>query len=104
MALLLVDLDGFKAVNDELGHAAGDNILLQAANSMSDLLDGPDNVARLGGDEFAIICHQGPQPTAAIAVASAIVHRLKQPTFIERKQVAISGSVGIALAARVRGD
>ena len=97
-ALLLLDLDGFKAVNDALGHAAGDNILVQAANALTDLLGDVDNVARLGGDEFAIIQRAAPQPAAAIGVASAIVQRLAQPIFIGRKRAAVSASVGVALA------
>jgi diguanylate cyclase (GGDEF)-like protein/PAS domain S-box-containing protein len=97
-ALLLLDLDGFKAVNDALGHAAGDNVLVQAANALTDLLGDMDNIARLGGDEFAIVQRAAPQPAAAIGAASAIVQRLAQPTYIGRKQVAISASVGVALA------
>jgi diguanylate cyclase (GGDEF)-like protein/PAS domain S-box-containing protein len=97
-ALLLIDLDGFKAVNDTLGHEAGDNVLVQTANTLMDLLGASDAVARLGGDEFAIVQRVSPQPASAIGVASAVVQRLAQPMFIGRKQVAVSGSVGIALA------
>jgi diguanylate cyclase (GGDEF)-like protein/PAS domain S-box-containing protein len=103
-ALLLIDLDGFKDVNDSLGHGAGDNILVQTANALTDLLGRTDDVARLGGDEFAVIQHAAPQPAAAIAVASAIVQRLAQPTFVGRRQVAISVSVGIAFAADARSS
>jgi diguanylate cyclase (GGDEF)-like protein/PAS domain S-box-containing protein len=97
-ALLLLDLDGFKAVNDALGHAAGDNILVQAANALTDLLGDVDHIARLGGDEFAIVQRVAPQPAAAVGVASAIVQRLAQPSYIGRRQVAVSVSVGVALA------
>ncbi len=103
-ALLLLDLDGFKAVNDTLGHAAGDNILVQAANALTDLLGETDNIARLGGDEFAIVQRRAPQPANAVGVASAIVRRLAQPTFIGRKQVVVSASVGVALADDARAN
>jgi diguanylate cyclase (GGDEF)-like protein/PAS domain S-box-containing protein len=97
-ALFMIDLDGFKAVNDTLGHGAGDNVLVQSANALTGLLGSGVNIARLGGDEFAIIQPVTKQPIAAIAVASAVVQRLAQPTYIGRRQVAISGSVGVALA------
>jgi diguanylate cyclase (GGDEF)-like protein/PAS domain S-box-containing protein len=103
-ALLLIDLDGFKAVNDTLGHGAGDNVLVQTANALTDLLGHTDDVARLGGDEFAIVQPAAPQPAAAIAVASAVVQRLAQPTYIGRKQVAVSSSVGVAFAADAAAD
>jgi diguanylate cyclase (GGDEF)-like protein/PAS domain S-box-containing protein len=101
-ALLLVDLDGFKAVNDALGHEAGDNVLVQTANALTDLL-GEDNVARLGGDEFAVV--RPPAPAAsAVAVASAIVQRMAQPMYYNRRQVAVSASVGLAFATDTGSD
>ena len=103
-ALLFVDLDGFKAVNDTLGHGAGDNILVQTANALTDLLGDTDDVARLGGDEFAVVQRAAPQPVSAVAVASALVQRIGKPTFIERKRVAISASIGIAFAKDVGSD
>ena len=103
-ALLLVDLDGFKAVNDTLGHAAGDNVLVQSANALAELLGGTADVARLGGDEFAIVQRAAPQPVSAISIGSAVVQRLAQPMYIGRKQVAISASVGIALAVDAGSD
>jgi diguanylate cyclase (GGDEF)-like protein/PAS domain S-box-containing protein len=103
-ALLLIDLDGFKGVNDALGHAAGDNVLVQAANSLSDIVNNPDHVARLGGDEFAIIQPPAAQPAAATALARAAVKRLSKPTFVGRKRVAISASVGISFVADTPSD
>jgi diguanylate cyclase (GGDEF)-like protein/PAS domain S-box-containing protein len=102
-ALLLVDLDGFKEVNDTLGHAAGDNVIVQTANTLTDLLGKSDDVARLGGDEFAIV--RQPAPTAvAISVARAVVGRMAQPIYIERRRVAVSASVGIAFAGTATTD
>jgi diguanylate cyclase (GGDEF)-like protein/PAS domain S-box-containing protein len=103
-ALLLIDLDGFKEVNDALGHAAGDNILVQTANSLAEMVGGSNDVARLGGDEFAIIQRSAPQPTKAVALARAAVERLARPTFIGRKRVSISGSIGIAFACDTSTD
>ena len=98
-ALLLIDLDGFKGVNDALGHAAGDNVLVQTANTLSDLVGSRDDVARLGGDEFAIIQRPAAQPAAATALARETVRRLARPTYLGRTRVAVSASVGISLAS-----
>ena len=101
-ALLVVDLDGFKAVNDTLGHAAGDNILVQTALALNELGGDACHVARLGGDEFAIVQRSAAQPIAAVALANTVVERLARPTFIGRRRVVISGSVGIAIAGGTR--
>jgi len=103
-ALLLVDLDGFKEVNDALGHAAGDNLLVQTANSLTRITGNPNEVARLGGDEFAIIQQAAPQPHTATALARATVESLARPTFIGRKRVAITASVGVAFACDAPSD
>jgi len=103
-ALLLIDLDGFKAVNNVLGHGAGDNVLVQTAHALSELVQGSNDVARLGGDEFAIIQRAAPQPVAAADLASAVVDRLARPTFVDRQQVAISASVGVAFISETPSD
>jgi diguanylate cyclase (GGDEF)-like protein/PAS domain S-box-containing protein len=95
-ALLVVDLDGFKTVNDMLGHAAGDNLLIQAAGALTGLAGPDDLVARLGGDEFAIIQRADNQPEAASALAAAIVERLSRPIFLRSERVHFSASVGVA--------
>ena len=100
-ALLLVDLDGFKGVNDALGHAAGDNVLVQAAHSLSEVAGtNSSEVARLGGDEFAIIVRDASEKTAAVELARSTVERLSKPTFIGRRRVAVSASVGVAFAEK----
>ncbi len=103
-ALLLIDLDGFKAVNDVLGHGAGDNVLVQTAHALSEVAQGADDVARLGGDEFAIIQHAAPQPSSAAEMANAVVARLGRPTFVGRQQVAVSASVGVAFIGETSSD
>jgi len=95
--LLLVDLDGFKNVNDLLGHAAGDSLLIQTAAILTDLCGERDLVARLGGDEFAIIRRDGDEAAAA-AFAADVIERLSRPLLVGGRQVEISASVGIAAA------
>jgi diguanylate cyclase (GGDEF)-like protein/PAS domain S-box-containing protein len=95
-ALLMIDLDGFKEVNDALGHGAGDNVLVQTARALAELVESPDHVARLGGDEFAILQRCAPQPKEAARLAAATIARLGRPTYVGRHQVAISASVGLA--------
>ena len=95
-ALLLIDLDGFKNLNDALGHAAGDNLLVQTGGVLLSLAGPDDVVARLGGDEFAIIHRAIHQPAAAAAIAATVTQRLSKPMFLGTRDVHISASVGIA--------
>jgi diguanylate cyclase (GGDEF)-like protein len=96
MALLLLDLDNFKTVNDTLGHAAGDELLQEVANRLRNALRESDTVARLGGDEFAVLI-KVPQPEAAAAAAARIIDILNEPVHISGKDVVCSASVGIAI-------
>jgi len=102
VALLYLDLDGFKAVNDHHGHAAGDRVLAQAAARMASLIRGEDTLARLGGDEFAILQVAHEQPAAAEALSRRLVTALAKPYGIgDGVEVqAVSGSIGIAIAPR----
>jgi diguanylate cyclase (GGDEF)-like protein len=99
-ALLLLDLDGFKQVNDSFGHAAGDALLVEVAARLTSLASTPANAARLGGDEFALII-DGPE--AEQAAARALVKRLHaqfaRPINYERRLLQPSGSVGLAFAS-----
>ena len=96
LALLLLDLDGFKAVNDGLGHQAGDAVLAEAARRLSSGLGSNDRIGRLGGDEFAVLL-RGPQVTdQAIAVAMELARRLSEPFTVEGVELRIAASVGIA--------
>lgn len=98
MAVLAVDLDDFKAVNDRLGHAAGDEVLVTSAGRMKQLLRESDVIARLGGDEFVIVLGQVDDAAAAREVASRVVKTLSQPiTFSSGESAQIGASVGIAL-------
>jgi diguanylate cyclase (GGDEF)-like protein/PAS domain S-box-containing protein len=98
VAVLYVDLDRFKPVNDEWGHEAGDRLLAEvAARLVSACRDG-DTVARLGGDEFAVFCPSCDR-AAAEAIANRFIHTLGEPIDVGRATVTIDASVGIATGA-----
>jgi len=94
-ALLVVDLDDFKPVNDRLGHAAGDELLITVARRLHMAVREADTVVRLGGDEFAVVVHDGNR-TAAIGVAERIIEALAEPFSIAGAVVTIGASVGIS--------
>ena len=97
VAVLCVDLDGFKAVNDIYGHPAGDALLIAAAQRLRSAVRGHELVARLGGDEFAVIQSGGEQPGHAGLLAQRIVDALSEPFAIGPDTVRMSASVGVAL-------
>ena len=99
LALLCIDLDGFKPVNDQHGHAAGDALLKAVAQRLQRALRPPDLLARLGGDEFAVVLPHIKSTAAAQAVAHKIVSTLGTPFQIGDVSVHIGGSVGVALTA-----
>ncbi|HXZ14928.1 MAG TPA: bifunctional diguanylate cyclase/phosphodiesterase, partial [Roseiarcus sp.] len=95
--LMFVDLDRFKFVNDTLGHAAGDALLLEAATRLKANLRVSDVVARLGGDEFVVIFHDFAGAAQAEAVANAIAAALAEPCSLDDHECVISASIGLAL-------
>jgi diguanylate cyclase (GGDEF)-like protein len=97
-ALLLLDLDGFKAVNDTLGHGAGDALLQKVAARLRAQVRETDVAARLGGDEFAVLQTGDGQPTAATALAERLVAELSLPFEVDGQMVRIGASIGVALA------
>ena len=98
IAVLCLDLDDFKAVNDTLGHPVGDALLKLVAQRLSACLHSSDTVARLGGDEFAIVQAAGAQPVAATVLAQQLIETMAEPFDIEGHSVVIGTSAGIALA------
>lgn len=97
-AVLNLDLDFFKAVNDTLGHAAGDHVLQLAARIMQDETREGDRVLRLGGDEFVIIL-QGPVDRARLdEIAARLIARLREPMIWEGRACHVSASIGMALS------
>ena len=96
-AVLCVDLDGFKAVNDVRGHLVGDALLVQVAERLRGLVRDSDIVARVGGDEFIIIQTMVDEPSAASKLARRVVDRLATSYLVEGCQVQAGASVGVAL-------
>lgn len=99
-AVFMLDLDKFKQVNDTLGHAAGDELLIQVAARLTGLLRSKDTVARLGGDEFALIQHNAASNEAVELVASRILQELRKPYELAAGHAEIGVSIGIALHPR----
>lgn len=97
-ALLLMDLDRFKAVNDTLGHPVGDQLLQQVAGRLTQIVGDKGQVGRLGGDEFQIVVPQMSQPEKLAGIANAIILSLAKPFSIEGEQVRVGSSIGIAVS------
>jgi diguanylate cyclase (GGDEF)-like protein/PAS domain S-box-containing protein len=96
-AVLFLDLDRFKGINDSLGHAAGDQLLRTAAHRLKKCVGIDDTVARLGGDEFVVILAQVPKPEDAAAVAREILKQLAAPLELEGQAISRTVSIGITL-------
>ena len=97
LAVLFVDLDGFKPINDSFGHAAGDVILRSAADRLRQEARECDTVARVGGDEFLILLEDVTDVAACVAVANRVLAALSQPFEVSGKQVQITCSIGIVV-------
>lgn len=98
IAVLLVDLDGFKSINDTVGHSIGDLLLKSIGTRIRDILPANGRIARLGGDEFAILQLSAEQPSSAISLAQQILEIIGQPITIEGYDLTVSASIGIAVA------
>ena len=97
-AVLFIDLDGFKEVNDTLGHEAGDSLLAAVADMLRRSVLGSDVVGRLGGDEFAVTVTGVDAAESAVAVANRLVRELSQPVVVAGQPVIARASIGIAVA------
>lgn len=97
VAVVYIDLDRFKSVNDLYGHAAGDTLLIQASKRILSEIHLSDTLARIGGDEFVMILATEPQPESVSAVATRVIEALRKPFEIEGHRFEIGASVGIAL-------
>ncbi|SFZ77810.1 putative bifunctional diguanylate cyclase/phosphodiesterase [Chitinimonas taiwanensis] len=98
ISLLFIDLDGFKSVNDSLGHEAGDSLLQIVAGQLQAELSSQDMLARWGGDEFVAVLHESETTQRSDKLAQRLLHVLRQPIAIGGHLTGISGSIGIAVA------
>jgi diguanylate cyclase (GGDEF)-like protein len=102
-AVVMLDLDGFKAVNDSLGHDTGDELLTAVARRLEETLRPGDTIARLGGDEFALLL-EGACEQEAIEVATRLLARVSEPVDVESRQLSVGASAGIAVHPRDGGE
>ncbi len=98
VAILFIDLDGFKKINDTMGHAAGDQLLIDVALMLQDCLRPGDTVARLGGDEFAILVEDAGGDFGAVAVAERVCAKLHGKLSVQGQDVYLRASIGVAVA------
>ncbi|MDB5838643.1 MAG: bifunctional diguanylate cyclase/phosphodiesterase [Herminiimonas sp.] len=97
IALLFVDLDGFKTVNDSLGHQAGDQVLKEIAKRLSNIIRASETVARIGGDEFVVLVEAVDDRAALAVLARRIEAAVSMPIVLENDEVQLSASIGIAV-------
>jgi len=98
-AVLFLDLDRFKVINDSLGHSMGDQLLLELAGRLTDTLRSSDTAARLGGDEFVILLEDIDSPEAAMKVAMRLREMLVQPFKLNGREAVVTASIGIVLSS-----
>ena len=104
VAVLFIDLDEFKQVNDTLGHAAGDELLRMVAGRLRKNCRDEDTLGRLGGDEFLVIMQRLPSHTAAAVLANKLVRELERPFELQGREIYVGGSIGISLFPRDAQD
>ena len=97
LMLHLIDLDGFKEVNDAHGHPAGDTLLIEVAHRMGNALRNTDVLARLGGDEFAVLQPTARALEASFVVAEKLLHEIARPVRVNSDHVQVSASIGISI-------
>ena len=104
LAILFIDLDGFKSVNDTLGHSVGDTLLKVIASRLRDLITDQDFIARLGGDEFAILQVGQEQPNASSLLATRIIKTISQVCDVDGHEVTVGASIGITFSSSNKDD
>jgi diguanylate cyclase (GGDEF)-like protein len=96
MALMYLDIDRFKQINDGFGHNAGDLLLQAFAGRLLQTLRSTDTVARLGGDEFIVVMENLPKPEVATMVAAKIIQAMAAPFNIDQQTISVTTSIGVA--------
>jgi diguanylate cyclase (GGDEF)-like protein/PAS domain S-box-containing protein len=104
LAVLFLDLDDFKLINDSLGHTTGDALLVAVAGRLSESLRSGDTAARFGGDEFAVLLEETSSPEEACQAAERLISALRAPLVIEDHEIQVCASVGVALSQAGRED
>ena len=104
LAVLFCDLDRFKEVNDEHGHAGGDRVLVEIADRLCTIIRGDDTVARVGGDEFVILCDGSIDPDALAALAERVIEAVHRPIELDGDEVRVGISIGVAIATQAGSD
>jgi diguanylate cyclase (GGDEF)-like protein/PAS domain S-box-containing protein len=97
VALLFIDLDRFKAINDNLGHAVGDHLLVSISERLAEVMRDSDTVARLGGDEFVVLAEDLESDAEALAVAERVLHALEDPFQVGSAEISMLASVGVSV-------
>ena len=99
LAVVVLDIDEFKAVNDSLGHAAGDALLSEFGRRLGRTVRGVDTAARLGGDEFGLVLELLDTPEQGVAVADRVLGVLREPVMLDGQELLVSASIGLALSS-----
>lgn len=99
-AVIFIDLDGFKAINDRLGHAAGDRLLVAVAERLQRHVRATDTIARLGGDEFVVLLEDLYSEEAALSGGHKLLDSLEEPLVVDGRSFCVNASIGIAIAPR----
>jgi diguanylate cyclase (GGDEF)-like protein len=103
-AVLFIDLDRFKLINDSLGHETGDQVLVEVGKRLDEALRSSDTAARFGGDEFIVLCEDITDEQQAIRIAERIVDSLEKPLNLDSDNAFITASVGIVVASETNSD
>ena len=97
VAVLFMDLDGFKVINDSLGHEVGDRLLVAVSERLKGCLRPEDTLTRFGGDEFTVLVEEMEDPKDAVRMAERFVEELRQPFFLDERELFVRASIGVAL-------
>ncbi|MYN43918.1 EAL domain-containing protein [Pseudoduganella sp. FT93W] len=97
LAVCFIDLDGFKQVNDRLGHAAGDTLLVGVAHHLQHMLRSEDTLARLGGDEFVVLLSDIASPEECMLILDRVLQAITRPVRVEQEAISVTASIGVSL-------